>query len=111
MTRIQNTHRIEGSVLFEHETSVRLTGAQVRTLSATARTLVDAPGPNQALVPISLRARIGRNDCIRVYRCRRRHYPSVRWHHDRQGDTGDHRLPEPDRPPNQGYECRAGGGL
>ena len=58
MPRISNSNQIEGATLFAFETSVRLTGAWVRTLNATARTLVAAPGPGLALVPISLRARM-----------------------------------------------------
>ena len=58
MTRISSSNLIEGATLFEFETSVRMTGAWVRGLSGTARTLVEAPGAGFALVPISLRARM-----------------------------------------------------
>ena len=58
MARIQITNRIEGATLLLHETSRRFTGAWVRALNATARTLVPSPGAGSALVPISLRARM-----------------------------------------------------
>ena len=58
MARIEISNRIETATLLVHETSVRFTGAWVRALNATARTLVAAPGPGSALVPISLRARM-----------------------------------------------------
>ena len=58
MTRIQNTHRIEGSALFAYEARVRLATSQVRALSTTARTLAAAPGAGLALVPITLTAKM-----------------------------------------------------
>ena len=58
MTRIEGKHRIEGSALFAREAIVRLSTAQVRALSTTARALVAAPGTGLALVPISLTAKM-----------------------------------------------------
>ena len=43
MARIQISNRIEGATLLMHETSRRFTGAWVRALNATARTLVRRP--------------------------------------------------------------------
>ena len=58
MARIKISNRIEGATLLLHETSRRFTGAWVRGLNATARTLVPSPGAGSALVAVSLRARM-----------------------------------------------------
>ena len=111
MARIKISNRIEGATLLLHETSRRFTGAWVRALNATARTLVPSPGAGSALVAVSLRARmdggaafssIGSGDDIIL------RYDGTTRHHC---DTGDHRLPEPDRPTDQGYVSGSSGGL
>ena len=59
MTRILNSHRIEGSVLFDRQiVDVRIPTNQVRALSTTARTLVAAPGAGKGIVVDEVRAQM-----------------------------------------------------